>query len=210
MAEITAEDIAGKFKVSRRTIFRDLRSLARAGITFRYSHDERNYRADKPALLSHAEAMALLLALQHATRHPTVGDLEAAHSAAAKLAGILPPSIMDYCGRLLKRTQVLPGKVSDPTAIANVLPAMHHALAAQKKRRYSRTSRKKPGTSMMDGCCSMSTSMESMKYADGPWDTGTRRKSSFRRSCAVCSCGTRDERWTFMLQEWRVMLRCGR
>lgn len=72
-AEIAAEDIAGKVKVSRRTIFRDLRLLAHAGITFRYNHDERNYRADKLALLppvaiSHAEAMALLLALQHATR----------------------------------------------------------------------------------------------------------------------------------------------
>ncbi len=134
----TVEDLAIAAGVSRRTVFRDLEVLASAGIPFRYDHVTRRYAAEKTSLLppvsmSHPEAMALLMAAHYMLGRPFVTDLAAARSAAVKLQSVLPLSVVEYCGKLLKDTLVHPGKASDAAAVSDILPMLQQALAARKK-----------------------------------------------------------------------------
>jgi len=137
-ASSTVEELARAAGVSRRTVFRDLQLLEKAGIPYRYDRDAKRYSAEKTALLppvpmSPAEAMSVLMAMHHLLDTPLATDPAAARSAALKIQSVLPSAIVDYCGRLLKRTYVRPARTSDPAAIATVLPELHQVLAARNK-----------------------------------------------------------------------------
>lgn len=136
--EVTVEELAKKIGVSRRTIFRDLELLARAGLPYEFDHVTRKYSASKTALLppvnlTHAEAMALMLSARTLSKRMIGPDPSAAVSAGLKLESMLPAAILDWCGPLVERTEVRGGPVSDPTPFQDIFPTLQSALARRQK-----------------------------------------------------------------------------
>lgn len=134
----TVEDLAKHVGVSRRTVFRDLELLARAGIRYAYDRETKRYSTAgttllPPVTLTHAEAMALLLAARHMTRRGMVPDEAAAASAGLKLESMLPPPIRDYCGPLLKRMEIRSEPASDTGSILGTVSILQTALLNQDK-----------------------------------------------------------------------------
>ncbi len=101
-----ADDLAGLCGVSRRTTYRDLETLARAGLPLRYRADRMGYELDSafwmtPVALREEEAVALIA-------HVCVGDREIPHSvgllamdALRKLVSVQPPTRRDRCVSVL-------------------------------------------------------------------------------------------------------------
>ncbi|MBI4716719.1 MAG: WYL domain-containing protein [Planctomycetes bacterium] len=128
------DDLADSLRVSRRTLFRDLNLLAEAGITYRFDAVTRRYSTDRVALLppvalSHAEALALMIAARHALRQPFMPDPGAASSAGMKIESMLPQAMQDYCGPLLDGVGVRLDRASDPEAVRNAIPVLQLALS---------------------------------------------------------------------------------
>lgn len=107
-------DIAGLSKemgIARRTVFRDLRLLAAAGIPCRYDRRRRGYVLSEsvflpPLHLTLDESLALLLLTRRLigdSAHPAPA---AAASAAMKIEGALPRRVLAYCGDSLQAVEV--------------------------------------------------------------------------------------------------------
>jgi len=132
------EDLARLAGVSRRTVFRDIELLSRAGIPYSFDRVTKRYSAERPSLLppvalTHAEALALMLAARSLVTRPFVPDQAAAVSAGLKLESMLPTAILDFCGPLLERTEIRPEPASDPTSIVDTLPILQTALMRRSK-----------------------------------------------------------------------------
>ncbi len=135
---LTAEELAEIVGVSRRTVFRDLGLLAKAGIEYAYDHQTRRYSARNttllpPVTLSHAETLTLLLAARQMSEGATMPDLEAAASAAIKLESMLPTAVRDYCGPIANRMDIRPDPVSDVACIRETIVELQSALTNQRK-----------------------------------------------------------------------------
>ena len=132
------EELARLVGVSRRTVFRDIELLSRAGIPYTFDRVTKKYSATRtsllpPVALTHAEALALMLAARSLVTRPFVPDQAAAVSAGLKLESMLPPAILDFCGPLLERTEIRPEPASDPTSIVDTLPILQTALMRRSK-----------------------------------------------------------------------------
>lgn len=137
---VTIDDLAKAAGVSRRTIFRDLDLLARAGIPYTYDRATRRYSTDRvsvlpPVSLTHTEALALLMATRHLLTHNMLADRSAAASAGLKIEGMLPQAFQDSCGLLLNNIDVRFDPASDPTSVTEVLPVLQIALIRRSKLR---------------------------------------------------------------------------
>lgn len=133
----SADDLADAIGVSRRTIFRDLKVLSRAGMPFEFDRASRRYSAHRSALLppvtlSHTEALSVLLATRAVTTGPLAWDRQAAASAAIKIESMLPPLVRDHCGTVLDKTDYRPAPASDATSIDTALTAIQTALVEQR------------------------------------------------------------------------------
>lgn len=134
----TADDLAELAGVSRRTVFRDLELLARAGIRYTYEHDTRRYSTERttllpPVTLTHAETLALLLVARYLTGQQIIPDASAATSAGLKLESMLPPAIRDYCGPLLNGMEIRSTGTSDSGSILETLSILQTSLASERK-----------------------------------------------------------------------------
>ena len=130
----TAEDLASQLGHSRRTVFRDLGLLARAGLPFSYDRETRRYAAEHPQLLppvpfSQGEALALLLAANFALSRQVIPDANAAASALMKLEGMMPPEVRDLCASLVACTDVRPQQESDHAMSGDLVTALQHMAA---------------------------------------------------------------------------------
>jgi len=133
---VTIDEMAVSVGVSRRTVFRDLEVLTRAGLAFDFDRASKRYHASKAALLppvtlSHGEALAVLLAMRSVAAGPLSWDKQVAASAAIKIEGMLPPLIRDHCGTLMDKTEFRPAPASDPTSINGAVQTIQAALARQ-------------------------------------------------------------------------------
>ena len=131
----TADDLAKLLGISRRTVFRDLRLLAQAGVPTSFDRATRRYTAEKsmllpPVALTHAEALALMLATRYAAPQ-FAPDQAAAKAAAMKIESALPAAIRDYCGSLAERIEIRPGPISDTASIAGAFTTLQSALSEQ-------------------------------------------------------------------------------
>jgi len=134
----TVDEIAARIGVSRRTIFRDLGVLSRAGLTYEFDRQARKYSASKstlspPASLTHEEAGALLLASRMLARSAIVPHPEVAQSAAMKLESMLPEAILDTRRSCFEWTEVRPAPVADSSTIADLLSLLQTALSRRLK-----------------------------------------------------------------------------
>ena len=132
------DELAKIVGVTRRTVFRDLKLLAQAGVDYAYDRETSRYHKDRttvlpPVTLSPAEALGLLLVTRTALASKALPDPTAAASAAIKIESVLPQAILDYCGPLLEHVEVRYSPVSDPRSVLDCLSTLQAALAARRK-----------------------------------------------------------------------------
>ncbi len=135
---LTADDLALSIGVSRRTIFRDLDVLNRAGIAYSFDRVTKRYSAAQPLMLppvtlSHSEAMALMLSMRHLENRRVIPDRAAAVSARLKLEGMLPAALRDTLASFEETIEVREEPASDPTSIADMLPLLQRAVEKRRK-----------------------------------------------------------------------------
>lgn len=134
----SVDELADMAGVSRRTTFRDLKLLQRAGMPYRYDRGSRSFWTEHgtvlpPLTLSPAEALGLLLAVrQHQSSHVSP-DAEAAAAAALKVESMLPRVLQDYVQPRLKHVELRPEPASDAGSIADMLSILQSALARTRK-----------------------------------------------------------------------------
>jgi len=102
-------ELARELNISRRTLFRDLDMLFKAGIPYYFDEDKGGYRIDQNMLLpplnfTLPEAMALLLVGQLAGDRGGLPLQYQARNAALKIESMLPAHIRRQCGAALKNT----------------------------------------------------------------------------------------------------------
>jgi len=139
-----AADLAKMLGVSRRTVFRDLRDLRKAGVPCYYDKKIRSYTIDAkfflPApALSTPEALGLLLLVHKARSHIHLPFKDMALRAALKIQNNLPSEIKRYCNTALRNISIR----ANPQVWSNLLDKVFAQLveASLKKRvvniRYS-------------------------------------------------------------------------
>ncbi|MGB2988137.1 MAG: WYL domain-containing protein [Phycisphaerae bacterium] len=138
----TIDDLAELAGVSRRTVFRDLELLSRGGIRYAYDRETRCYSADRftllpPVTLTHAEALALMLATRYMLNQRFMPDESAATSAGLKLESMLPPILRGYCGSTLTQMEIRGDPASDTGSILDSISMLQKALATQKRVRVA-------------------------------------------------------------------------
>ncbi len=134
----TAEDLARELGLSRRTVFRDLEVLTKAGIPYHYDRDSRSYWTERsrllpPVSLTHAEVLALMLASRLLLSDRFTSDAAAAASAVQKMEGMLPEPIRAHCGQLLRQTEFRHGPSSATDSVGDVVAALQSAAARKIK-----------------------------------------------------------------------------
>lgn len=130
---VTVDELAQTVGVSRRTVFRDLDVLTRAGLSFDFDRATKRYHASRSALLppvtlTHAEALSVLLATRAVLSGPLPWDQNAAESAAIKIESMMPTLIRDHCGSLMDKTVYRPAPASDPTSVDGAVMIIQSAL----------------------------------------------------------------------------------
>ena len=108
------DELAEQLQVTRRTIFRDLSTLQKAGISCVYDDEKGGYRIDDqfylpPLNLTVSETLALLLVAQNDRNSETLPLQRKANEAAMKIQSALPSALREQCGRTLKHISVRPG-----------------------------------------------------------------------------------------------------
>lgn len=110
---LAAVELADRMGISKRTLFRDLATLQKAGIP--YTHDPaRGYRIDEgfflpPVNLKINEALGLLLLAKTAEPHRDQPFFRSAVEAIQKLIATLPEKYRAVTGDMLTRVTVQPG-----------------------------------------------------------------------------------------------------
>jgi len=114
---MTSRDLAEHFGVSRRTIFRDLRTLGESGVPLTYA-EEGGYEILEgyqlpPLMFSAREAATLLVGTGFTKLQPDASLRTDADAVAMKIRNVLPEPVRDYIDRLQERTVLAP--FNEPT-----------------------------------------------------------------------------------------------
>jgi len=109
---MSSRDLAEHFGVSRRTIFRDLRTLGESGVPLTYAEDGgyeilEGYQLP-PLMFSAREAATLLIGTEFTTLQPDASLRTDAGAVAMKIRSVLPDTVRDYIDRLQERTVLVP------------------------------------------------------------------------------------------------------
>ncbi|MCG3131187.1 MAG: hypothetical protein FLDDKLPJ_01965 [Phycisphaerae bacterium] len=132
------EKLAESLKVSRRTLFRDLKLLDDAGVGFAFSRRSATYQPKEESLLppthlTFPEALALLALLRQGLRqrsHPNPRELA---SAAVKIESLLPRRLQDTCGPLLRDIEFIPPPESRTELAASKVEYLQRAMSMRLK-----------------------------------------------------------------------------
>lgn len=106
---LTATELAGKFSVSTRTIYRDIRALEQAGVPI-LSEDGKGYTLMEgykipPVMFSEAQANALILAEQLVLNNKDSSFIKDYTEAIDKIKAVLKYSVKDKANLLSERTR---------------------------------------------------------------------------------------------------------
>jgi predicted DNA-binding transcriptional regulator YafY len=109
---LTSRDLAAHFGVSRRTIFRDLRTLSESGVPITYG-DEGGYEILEgyqlpPLMFTAREAATVLVGAAFTRLQPDLSLRADAEAVAMKIRSVLPENVREYIDRLQERTVVGP------------------------------------------------------------------------------------------------------
>ncbi len=131
---VTAEEIAKRFEISKRTIYRDLKALEEAGVPLGAEPGKGYYLVDgyhlPPVMFTHEEASAMLTAekmVEKLTDHSVAGYFQ---SAMMKIRSVLPEKEKQYISDLHSNIEVLYNLQTEfPN---NYMSDIQHALAHKK------------------------------------------------------------------------------
>ena len=109
---MSSRDLAEHFGVSRRTIFRDLRTLGESGVPLTYA-EEGGYEILEgyqlpPLMLSAREAATLLVGTAFTKLQPDASLRTDADAVAMKIRSVLPEPVREYIDGLQERTVLAP------------------------------------------------------------------------------------------------------
>lgn len=109
---LSSRDLAEHFAVSRRTIFRDLRTLAESGVPLTYA-EEGGYEILEgyqlpPLMLSAREAATVLVGTEFTKLQPDPSLRADAETVTMKIRSVLPEPVRDYIDTLQQRTVLAP------------------------------------------------------------------------------------------------------
>ncbi|HIG73057.1 MAG TPA: YafY family transcriptional regulator [Bacteroidetes bacterium] len=109
---MTSRDLAEHFGVSRRTIFRDLRTLGESGVPLTYAEAGgyeilEGYQLP-PLMFSAREAATLLVGTAFTKLQPDASLRTDADAVGMKIRSVLPDTVRDYIDRLQERTVLSP------------------------------------------------------------------------------------------------------
>ncbi len=126
--EQTATQLAERLGISRRTLFRDLKTLEAAGFPCK-NRSGKGYQIDSalflpPVNLKVGEALGLMLLGEAAVAQPDQPFALPAADAIKKLIAMMPTAIRDFCGSLMQHMTVRPPSA----ALANDDVATHADL----------------------------------------------------------------------------------
>ncbi len=125
---------------SKRTVFRDLKTLKDSGVISGFDADTQSYSIDRsyflqPVNMTLEEGLALMTLTRKFIDERVTPAFAAATSAALKIESILPDEIRESCGRLLEGVAVDWSPVSDVDAITDILGRVQQAIADHSKLR---------------------------------------------------------------------------
>jgi proteasome accessory factor B len=129
---MTAAMLAEEMGVSRRTLFRDLKTIHIAGIPYEFDNDH-GYRIPSgfflpPLNLRVTEAMGLMVMAKAAQDRRDQPMLRPAVEAVRKLMTMLPGDLRDICGQMMRRVTVRPGASSAVNGDEAHFAAMQQAI----------------------------------------------------------------------------------
>lgn len=134
----SVDTLCRELGVSRRTLFRDFKVLAQAGLPYRFDDATQCYVPERhtllpPITLDLEEALALMLQTRKALHHRVTPGHRAALAAALKVEAVMPPRVLEHCGELLAGVDVRFWPTSDLESIGDLLAQLQRALAARRK-----------------------------------------------------------------------------
>ncbi|MGB3541617.1 helix-turn-helix transcriptional regulator [Rubrivirga sp.] len=138
---MTSRDLSEHFGVSRRTIFRDLRTLGESGVPLTYAETGgyeilEGYQLP-PLMFSAREAATLLVGTGFTKLQPDASLRTDADAVAMKIRNVLPEPVRDYIDRLQERTVLAPfNEVRDRGATGDeqgLWFELSEAIARQRK-----------------------------------------------------------------------------
>lgn len=116
---LTSQDLANHFGVSRRTVFRDLRTLAESGVPLTYA-EEGGYEILEgyqlpPLMLTGREAATVLIGSEFLRLQSDLSLRADADQVAMKIRAVLPNNLREYIDKLQERTVIAPYLQDDPS-----------------------------------------------------------------------------------------------
>ncbi len=136
--DFVADGLAQELRVSRRTLFRDLKMLEQAGVPYRFDHGNNSYRISDgfflpPISLSLEESLALLLVTRGFIARQVHPAYQHAVDAALKIESTLPPAMLEHCGAWLSGLSIHWPPASPADAAADVFGKLQRALADSRR-----------------------------------------------------------------------------
>lgn len=130
--------LARELAVSRRTVFRDVKTLVQSGVGVRLDPGSESYALDhatylRPINLSLQEGLVLMLLTRKFASNRMMPWADAAVSAALKVESVLPENVREPCGELLDAIQVDDEQTSDAAAVGDVMLHLAQAQASRHK-----------------------------------------------------------------------------
>lgn len=127
---LTASELAKKFSVSVRTIYRDIKSLEKAGVPILVDDGKgytlmENYRLP-PVTFTESEANALITAEQLLSKNKDASFVKAHADAIAKIKAVLKNNIKDKANFLAERVHIISNVPSERTSSS--LSTLQYAL----------------------------------------------------------------------------------
>jgi len=131
--QYTAADLATVLGTSRRTVFRDLKSLQEAGVKYDFNPRHGRYAADShfllpPLALTAEEAFALLLLVHKGRNHINFPLREAALMAGLKVENNLRTDIRRYCTRALRTVSLQPDPIPTQAPLNTTFSQIQKAI----------------------------------------------------------------------------------
>jgi len=128
-----AEQLAAECGVSRRTIYRDLNMVERAGIPFSFDSKSGGYQVNASGLLpavnlSLEEALAIVLLASELGKTGRLPLFQPARDAAAKIESALPLGLRATLGSLMKHMAVRPGPVARHNTLHDAYDLVRRAI----------------------------------------------------------------------------------
>lgn len=134
----SADELASKMGISRRTAFRDVETLSRSGIPCRFDPNRRGYRINEwqflpPSSLNLSEALGLYMAAAKVVHSKAFPFAAEARQAADKILASLPSGMRTTCTQLTEVIAVRWPAMVDAHVARRVFQTLQEAAAEHRK-----------------------------------------------------------------------------